>query len=233
MNVFDRMNHAIERTEGSLVNLLSALAPWGAPLAPAYMAYNGMSSKLGFESTVALIIAGVIEILGLATVSTTIQFWQHNRRYKAEFRKMPVIIPAGMFSIYLAVVITVNVLLELPDTADNIYVPTIARALLSLLSIPAAVTLAVRTQYTQLREEIASSRIRAKLEREEVRSSEISSGTEQNQLRSSAIEPFYCEFCGSPFTSQNALNAHKRKHKANLSGSNGRYYENEEQKIVR
>jgi CRP-like cAMP-binding protein len=166
MNVFDRINDSIRNTEASLVNLLSAIAPWGAPLAPAYMAFHGMVDRLGFSLPVALVLAGVIEILGLATVSTAIQFWQHNRRQSAEYRRMPVIVPAGMFAFYLAVVVTVNVLLELP-IPDQYHIPVIARALLTFLSIPAAVTLAIRTQYAELQREIKAVEDARKLEKEQ------------------------------------------------------------------
>lgn len=164
-NIFERINDSIRNTESSLVNLLSAIAPWGAPLAPAYMAYWGMVGKLSFDPVVAFILAGVIEILGLATVSTAISFWQHNRRQSAEYRRMPVIVPAGMFGFYLAIVITVNVLLELP-IPEAYHIPVIARALLTLLSIPAAVTLAIRTQYDELRREIDAVENARKAERE-------------------------------------------------------------------
>ena len=45
MNVFDAINRWINSVEGSVVNLISAIAPWFAPLAPAYMAYQGMDGE--------------------------------------------------------------------------------------------------------------------------------------------------------------------------------------------
>ena len=155
-NWFDRANETIRDAESSVLNFLSAIAPWGAPIIPASMAYGGMTNRLNFYPVIALIGAIVIEILGLATVSTAVTFWQHNRRQKADYKRMPVIVPAGMYLCYLVIVITTNVLLELPT--DN-YIPLIARALLTLLSIPAGVTVAIRTQHTELLKEIASGKI--------------------------------------------------------------------------
>lgn len=164
MNVFDKINDAIRNTEGSAVNALSAIAPWGAPLAPAYMAYHGMVDKLAFDPTIALILAAVIEILGLATVSTTLQFWQHNRRYSTEDKRQPVNLAGGMFLFYLAVILTTNVLLEWPRQGE--YNPIIARGLLSLLSVPAAITMAVRTQYAEMRRGIEEEKAKRKQARQ-------------------------------------------------------------------
>lgn len=155
-NIFDVANEYIRDTEASLVNLLSAIAPWGAPLAPAYMSYGGMVKHLGFTPFVAGVIAGVIEILGLATVHTTILFWQHNRRYKADVRKMPTLLAGGMFALYLVVILTVNVAMEALIEWPGM--PILARALLSLLAVPAAVTLAIRTQHAELLSEIRGNR---------------------------------------------------------------------------
>lgn len=144
-NWFDKANTAIRQTEGSLVNVLSALAPWGAPLIPATMVYYNLKGHLGFESWIALVSAGVAEILGLATVSTATVFWQSNRKERAGYKKMPVYVPVACFAWYLLVVITVNVLLEAPwSPQDLIMVKLVARSLLSTLTIPAAVTISIR-----------------------------------------------------------------------------------------
>jgi hypothetical protein len=151
-NIFDQVNSYIRDTESSLVNLLSAIAPWGAPLAPAYMSYGGMTKHLGFTPFVAGVIAGVIEILGLATVHTTLLFWQHNRRYKMEYKKQPTALAAGMFGLYLVIILGVNVVLEAysQELITWAWTPILARAMLSLLAVPAAVTMAIRTQHTEL-----------------------------------------------------------------------------------
>lgn len=146
-NIFDRANGYIRDTEASLVNLLSAIAPWGAPLIPATMTYKGMMDVLKFGKEMAFVGAGIVEILGLATISTALGFWQNNRSPRvAAYKKMPVEIPVICFVWYLLVVLVVNVLLEAPwQAGEQIYVNLVARALLTTLSIPAAVTLAIRT----------------------------------------------------------------------------------------
>lgn len=154
--IFDGINEWIRQSESSLVNLLSSIAPWGAPLAPAYMSYGGMITHLRYDPIVALIVASVIEILGLATVHTTIIFWQFNRQRLAEYKKQPTTLAGSMFVFYLFVVLSVNVLMELPLKGIYLdYMPIVARGLLSMLTIPAAITLSIRTQHNAILSDMA------------------------------------------------------------------------------
>lgn len=168
MNVFDRINQAIRDGEASLVNLLSALAPWAAPLAPAYMTYSHMTGNLDFPVQIAWAVALVVEVLGLSAISTFLAFWSYNRRYKAQYRKAPVWVVLLSFTIYLAVIITINVLLELAVLfGTQAWVEIAARALLTLLSIPAAMILAVRTQHKEMLDTIQREREKKRQERKE------------------------------------------------------------------
>jgi hypothetical protein len=162
--MFDQLNAAIRNSEASLVNLLSALAPWAAPLAPAYMSFTHMTQTLEYPIPIAWAVAIVVEVLGLSAISTIIAFWSYNRRYKAEYRKAPVWIAISSFVAYLAIVLVVNVVLDASQIADSglsqAWVTLAAKALLTLLSVPAAVILAVRTQHKELLDEIDRERER-------------------------------------------------------------------------
>lgn len=149
MNIFDRINGWIHNVEFSVVNLVSTIAPWLAPLAPAYLSYNHMLNILHFPVEIAISIALVVEMLGLSTISTSLMFWNHNRRYSADKNKVPVIIPIFSFLFYLAIVLTVNVMLEINQTGSAI---VWSKAFLTLLTIPAAVTLAVRAMHKEVQE---------------------------------------------------------------------------------
>lgn len=149
-NIFDRLNYGIRGFEGSLVNLLSTLTPWLAPLIPAYMTYTHVNNYLDFPHWVALIAGITVEFLGLTTVSTTLAFWSHNQKYKTDVRRVPVIIPLLTFVFYLLVVISINVLLDVYGGQAVIAV----RVLLTLLSVPAAVIIATRRQHGEIIDEI-------------------------------------------------------------------------------
>lgn len=137
--VMDGWRHIIQVSERTLIDNVAATVPWLAPVSPAYMAWHNAVTLLGWPVWVAWVVALAIEGLGLSVISTAFQLWQERR--------------AGLFWVavatavfYLGVIITVNVLLELGFPA------WIAKALLSLLSVPAAVTIALRSQDGQLRQ---------------------------------------------------------------------------------
>ena len=145
------MNDGIRNSETSLVNLLSAIAPWLAPLAPAYLSYNHMSQKLEFPGFFAGAVAVVVEVLGLSAVSTALLFWAHNKRYSKDYKKAPIKVVIFSFVFYLLVILAINVLLEI-STAE--WATITSKALLTLLSIPAALILGVRTQHQELLNEM-------------------------------------------------------------------------------
>lgn len=163
MTTFERINYWIRNSETSLVNLLSALAPWLAPLAPAFMSYYHMDGVLDFPGYVAMAVAIVVEILGLSAISTILAFWTYNRRRVAEYRKAPVFLAVFSFVFYLAIVLVINVMLDaakIPDAGMNQdWVIVLARAMLTLLSVPAAIILAVRTQHKETLDQAERERI--------------------------------------------------------------------------
>ena len=132
--------------ETTLADNVAATVPWLAPLIPAAIAYDHMASVLLFDPWLAFVGAAVVELLGLSTVTTAVQFWQYNiagdsAKPKPE-RRAPFGIAFAAAAFYFLVVITVNVLLdEAGGTAR------LAKALLSTLSIVGALTVAIRSQH--------------------------------------------------------------------------------------
>ena len=132
----------IRAVEGLLIDAIAATSPWLAPLIPAYMTYTSMVERLGFPVWVALAGAGVVELLGLSAVTTTVQFWSYNDRRAS--RRAPVFIAALTAGFYLAVVLTVNVLMDQAPAVDKW-----AKGLLTSLSICAALILALRAGHAR------------------------------------------------------------------------------------
>jgi hypothetical protein len=152
-NFFDKLNEAIRDIESSVVNFISAIAPWLAPLSPAYMTYEHAVNTLRFPQWVALPVALVVEILGFSTISTFMTFWFFNRRNKAESKQAPIGLVVIAFLFYLALIVTANVLL---DTFDNARGAVIAvRALFALQTIPAALIVVVRAGHRAMLADLA------------------------------------------------------------------------------
>jgi len=133
-----------QEAERTLVDNLAATAPWLAPLAPAYLAYQAMRSVLLFPVWVAGAIGVTVEVLGISTINTALSFWTWNREKNKSDKAAPTWVAIVVAAFYVAVVITVNVLLD-----GGAILEKTAKGLISSLSVAAAVTLALRSQHTR------------------------------------------------------------------------------------
>jgi len=109
-------------------------------LIPASFAYHNSVRVLELSIYEAFLVAFVVELLGLATVHTFFSLAESMKTAKDNKPKNETIIMGFMAVFYLSIVVTVNILLDLEHAWQII----VARALLSLISIPAAVTLSIR-----------------------------------------------------------------------------------------
>lgn len=154
MNIFDKWDEWVNLTEGSVVNFLTAFAPWLAPLAPAYMTYKHMIEFLHFPQYISIPLALLVEILGFGTVSTGLDFWFHNRRERSNFKKAPIEVVVGVFIFYLALILVSNVVIDISmaylTSGWQKGAVIIVRALLTLQTIPGALIVAVRTGHREL-----------------------------------------------------------------------------------
>lgn len=156
MNFFDKLNDGIRNIEASFVNFISAVAPWLAPLVPAYMTYWHAVDTLKFPKWVAFPAAVVVEILGFSAVSTFMAFWFFNRRNKANAKKAPLPLVVFAFFFYLALIVTSNILLDAFNQAA--WAVIAVRALFTLQTIPAALIVVARAGHKSLIAEIAKER---------------------------------------------------------------------------
>lgn len=156
---FDRLNVWIRGVESSIVNLMSSIAPWLAPIIPAYMTYSHATGVLEFPIVVAVPAALVVEILGFSAVSTFLAFWFYNRRTVAGTKRAPIEVVIIAFVFYLALIVTSNVLLDASKGTEwSNWAVVAVRALYTLQTIPAALIVAVRTQHRELLSELSKER---------------------------------------------------------------------------
>lgn len=152
MNFFDRANRWINNAENSAVNFFSAVAPWLAPLVPMQITVSHMTDYLEFPRWVAWTTGLVVEILGLAAVSTIMRLWRHNQVMRANKDKQPLWIPIAVYVFYLTVILVVIALPELAKTRQD-WIAVTVKIMLSMLSVPAVITLAIRAQNTEIVQE--------------------------------------------------------------------------------
>lgn len=131
--------------EKTFVGNLASTIPWIAPLVPAWFAYENATAenKLNLPPAVGIIISTSIEGLGIGVVTTALELWDWNDRNKDQKITAPLYVSAGTVVFYMAIVIMVNVGLDLG------WSDWIVKIMLSMLSIPAVITLALRSQHSR------------------------------------------------------------------------------------
>ncbi len=138
--------NAIKRIESMFIDAIAAVTPWLAPLIPAYLVFHNMTERLGYPFLFGLIGAAAVEFLGLSAVHTAVTFYRWNDTHKIERAPFWFAFGAGLF--YVTIVLTVNAALDI--WRDNEGVKILAHALLSLLSVDAAVIIAIRAQHARM-----------------------------------------------------------------------------------
>lgn len=157
--LFDWITGLVNGAEDSLINLISAVILWMVPIVPAYLTYQHNITDLKFPAWVAWTTAFVVEFLGLASMRTSIKFYEHNKRYTTEYKKAPFWPVVGTYAFYIVVVLSVNVLLDW-GKVEGTHVWAIA--LFSLLSVPAGYLISARAQHTELLRQIENDKEKAR-----------------------------------------------------------------------
>ena len=143
------MNNKLENT---LLNFVAGVSPWMAPLIPTYYAaYNAYTyltkGHEWYDGLAVVVVALVVECIGLAGVHTAIQFWNWNRTKLKTEDEAPLRLAVAAVIFYVVIIILVNAMLDFFHVADPAllpYVEIVAVALLSLLALNSALIVALR-----------------------------------------------------------------------------------------
>jgi hypothetical protein len=138
--------------ENRLLNLVAGLSPWLAPLIPTYFAaYNAYlylaKGKNWWDTGAVIVVALVVELIGLAGVHTAVQFWNWNRTKLKTDPAAPLALSIVAVVFYITIIILVNAMLDyfaVSDPALLPYVKIAAVAMLSLLALNSALIVALR-----------------------------------------------------------------------------------------
>ena len=179
---FEFISEVINSAERSFLDLLSALVPYAVPIIPAFLTFDHVHKMMGFDVWVAWTAAFVTEVLGITSVSTAIRFYRHNAIYAAQTiaaqqtdpaqkknqkvkanaittkknksakNKAPFGLAIFTYVFYLAIVLSVNVLLLIESQSKTAAVIW-AIGLFSLLSVPSGILISIRSQFGEMLEE--------------------------------------------------------------------------------
>lgn len=128
-------------SEQNLIDRVARFTPFFVLAIPATFAYQNVTNPalLNMHPAIGLLVAVSIEGLGLAAVHTSLSLFEYIKQHKQKANGEAVTMLL-MVLFYLAVVVMVNIVLDWQHEWQIIT----AKALLSLVSIPAAVTLSIR-----------------------------------------------------------------------------------------
>lgn len=142
--ILGRLRDLTTEVEATVIGIVAAIIPWLAPLIPASIAYHNMREVLLFSPRLSAIGALVVEFLGLSAVDTAVKFWNYNQTKRKTDEAAPFYVAAGVGAFYLVIVLAVNVILDQTSIEQ-----LVAKALLSLVSVPAGITMAIRAQHSR------------------------------------------------------------------------------------
>lgn len=149
---------------GSLVNFIARLASWLAPLPSAYFIAHASNALLGVPAPIALSIALVVELQGLALAHTALSFYRWNRDHNNRAAKWqaPTWIPSLLFAVYLITTWTLTVVLKVWPPGV-----TYAPGLFPLLALTGTVNLALEASHVQRRHDRRQARQKPPAERKD------------------------------------------------------------------
>ena len=124
-------------------NFASNIVPLLAGILPAYLTWSHIVNVLGFPNWVGLSGAGVIEFIGLGAGNELMKVWNHNRQYKDEKNKMPLLAPALTAGWYISIMVAFNVILEAQP--NSMFWKIVSIALFATLAVPAYALVAGKT----------------------------------------------------------------------------------------
>src|SRR5215211_1288252 len=163
-------------------NIASNIAPLLAGILPAYLTWMHIRETLGFPVWVAWAGAGVIEFIGLGAGTELMRVWNHNRKYKDDKAKMPMLGPGAAAAYYVLIMVVFNVILEAAPSSTFWRITSIA--LFATLAIPGYALVAGKT----LRKEWESERSRALSERRAERQKARGEHPEQGEQKGEALQ---------------------------------------------
>lgn len=144
---FQSLTLAILAGEGSVIEFAVALGLWAVYLTPAHMTWKHLVDTMNFHVLFAYSTAISVEVLGIASGHTLARLYQHNKDNRAKRDKVSLWPLFLTYGLYLGIITSINVVLDF-NTLDT---PTlVARIGLILLTTPAIVIVAVRSQHREI-----------------------------------------------------------------------------------
>lgn len=127
--------------EKSAVKLIAKTAPWLAPVPSAFFVARASMEHLALPFAVAVVVAAIIETLGLSTVHTALWLFDWNGNKRKSDPGAPTLLAIILGAIYVVATVGLTIVLEVAPI-----LATYAPALFPALAVVGAVNLALVAQ---------------------------------------------------------------------------------------
>lgn len=161
----------MNKLEKGLVEIVAKTAPWLAPFPSAYFVARSGIAHLALPVLVAIIVAAIIETLGIATVHTALWHADWNTHKRKSDPTAPTVLAASLAGVYFVTTIGLTVLLEIAPSLS-----TFAPALFPALAIVGSVNLALISRQRQREEAVKEESEQRKAERQSRRKAGAAAG---------------------------------------------------------
>ena len=130
--------------EKNAIRVVAKLSPWLAPFPSAYFVARSAMAHLALPLPVAVVVAAIIETLGLATVHTALWAYDWNAHKRKSDPDAPVALAVALGGVYVVATLGLVVLLEVWP-----FLATYAPALFPALAVVGALNLAMISRQEQ------------------------------------------------------------------------------------
>ena len=146
------------------VKLVAKLSPWLAPVPSAFFVARASLAHLDLPLAVAVVVAIIVETLGLTTVHTALWLsdWNHHKRKSDP--TAPTVLAVALGLVYVVTTVGLTVVLEVVPELS-----LLAPALFPALAVVGAVNLALISQQERREAQVAASKAEQKASRTESR----------------------------------------------------------------
>lgn len=175
--ILQSIREVFSEVESNLTDGIAAFGPWITPIPSAALVANATVNHLHWSAELGWVTAGIIESLGLTTVSTALTLWEYNAGRRKADPSAPFPLAASLVGVYLVSTIGLTVLLDIQPELSR-YAP----ALFPLLALVGAVNLALRAVHRRRLDAITQERAEKKAERQSGRQTPVKN--EEQELSS-------------------------------------------------
>lgn len=154
--------------ERTAIGMVSRLLPWLAPIPSAYLIGKAAMNQLQFPLGLGLIVAVIVEFLGLAAMSTFLDVFIFNQNRRKSDPPAPLWLPIMLVALYLILVISLTVIIEIVPSL-TVYSPVLYPG----ISLAGYIMLSLQYYLSHRRKMISDEKAERRAERQAARSEQV------------------------------------------------------------